>query len=76
LTIHAQRFGEALAVIRGTKVEDVRAPGVALQKDGMHDAGLVHNDLGLDAAVGQAQQLHSRGIAGRDDYGARENEES
>jgi hypothetical protein len=42
----------------------------------MHDAGLVHNDLGLDAAVGQAQQLHSRGIAGRDDYGARENEDS
>jgi hypothetical protein len=42
----------------------------------MHDAGLVDHNLGLDAAAGQAQQLHSRGIAGRDDYGAREHEDS
>jgi hypothetical protein len=55
LTIHAQRLREALAVIRGTNVKDVRAPGVALKKDGMHDAGLVHNDLRLDTTVGQAQ---------------------
>jgi hypothetical protein len=42
----------------------------------MYDTGCVDHNLGLDAAIGQTQQLHIRGIAGRHGYGAKENEDS
>jgi hypothetical protein len=58
IAVDAERMGKAPALIGGANVKDIAVPRIALVVNHVEEAFAVHDNLRLDAAVGNAEAFH------------------